>query len=114
MPEAYCAIHASQRVIGGKWSLVTLWHLRGGRRRFGELERAIGTVSQKALTECLKHLEASGLVSRTVHAEVPPRVEYELTPLGLTLLPIVEAIEAWAVRHQGEIEAHRSGRRTVA
>lgn len=104
--QPFCAIHSAQHVIGGKWTLVTIWHLREGRMRFGELERAIGEVSQKALTDCLKHIEHEGLVSRTVHAEVPLRVEYELTPLGRTLLPIVEALTTWAERHQSEIQHH--------
>src|SRR3954470_10061501 len=103
--QPFCAIQSAQQLIGGKWTLVVLWHLRAGRLRFGELERAIGEVSQKALTDALKHLEGAGLLTRTVHAEVPPRVEYALTPLGRTLLPLVEAIETWATRHQSEITA---------
>jgi DNA-binding HxlR family transcriptional regulator len=110
--QSFCAIHSAQHVIGGKWTLVTIWHLREGRMRFGELERAIGEVSQKALTECLKHIEHAGLVTRTVHAEVPLRVEYELTPFGRTLLPIVEALTTWAERHQADIQNHST--RTVA
>jgi DNA-binding HxlR family transcriptional regulator len=102
-PRPNCAIHTAQQLIGGKWALVVLWHLRDERRRFGELERAIGDVSQKALTECLKHLEASGLIERTAYAEVPPRVEYALTPLGRTLLPIIAAIEEWIGLHQAEV-----------
>lgn len=101
--HAFCAIHTAQHLIGGKWTLVVVWHLRSGRLRFGEIERAIGDVSQKALTDTLKHLEAVGLITRTVFPEVPPRVEYALTPLGRTLLPIVEAIETWTTRHQAEL-----------
>ncbi|HEX3133318.1 MAG TPA: helix-turn-helix domain-containing protein [Planctomycetota bacterium] len=101
--HAFCAIHTAQQLIGGKWTLVVVWHLRSGRLRFGEIERAIGDVSQKALTDALKHLEGVGLITRTVFAEVPPRVEYALTPLGRTLLPIVEAIETWTERHQTEL-----------
>ncbi len=100
---AFCAIHTAQHVIGGKWTLVVIWHLREGRPRFSELERAIGDISQKALTDTLKHLEGAGLLTRTAFAQVPPRVEYALTPLGRTLLPLIEAIETWAVRHQGEL-----------
>lgn len=103
--HAFCAIHIAQHLIGGKWTLIVVWHLRSGRLRFGEIERAIGDVSQKALTDTLKHLEASGLITRTVFAEVPPRVEYALTPLGRTLLPIVEAIETWTARHQAELSS---------
>lgn len=101
--HAFCAIHTAQHLIGGKWTLIVVWHLRSGRLRFGEIEKAIGDISQKALTDALKHLEASGLITRTVFPEVPPRVEYALTPLGRTLLPIVEAIETWVERHHGEL-----------
>lgn len=101
--QPFCAIHSAQQLIGGKWTLIVVWHLREGRKRFSEIERAIGDVSQKALTDALKHLEGAGLLTRTVFAQVPPRVEYALTPLGRTLLPIVEAIELWAGRHQSEI-----------
>jgi DNA-binding HxlR family transcriptional regulator len=101
--HAFCAIHTAQQLIGGKWTLIVVWHLRSGRLRFGEIEKAIGDISQKALTDALKHLESSGLITRTVYPEVPPRVEYALTPLGRTLLPIVEAIETWTERHQSEL-----------
>jgi DNA-binding HxlR family transcriptional regulator len=104
MPEpADCPTHDVQRLIAGKWCLVALWHLKDGRRRFAELERAIGNVSAKALTESLRHLEREGFVARTVFPEVPPRVEYELTPLGTTLLPILDSIQAWAIAHRGQI-----------
>lgn len=103
----FCAIHTAQHLIGGKWTLIVLWQLRAGRKRFGEIEKAIGDVSQKALTDALKHLEKSGLLTRTVFPEVPPRVEYALTPLGRTLLPLVEAIETWVERHQPELTADR-------
>ncbi len=101
--HAFCAIHTAQNLIGGKWTLIVVWHLRSGRLRFGEIEKAIGDISQKALTDALKHLERTGLITRTVYPEVPPRVEYALTPLGRTLLPIVEAIETWVERHQSEL-----------
>jgi DNA-binding HxlR family transcriptional regulator len=97
---ADCPIHDVQRRIGGKWHLVVLWHLKGGKRGFAELERAIGDVSAKALTEALRHLEKEDLIARTVHPTVPPRVDYALTPLGTTLVPILEALQDWSVRHR--------------
>ncbi len=100
VPE--CPIHEVQRRIGGKWHLVVMWHLRGGTRRFVEIERAIGDVSAKALTEALRHLEAEGIILRTAHPTVPPRVEYELTPLGQTLVPILESLQDWSIRHKRE------------
>lgn len=104
---ADCPIHDVQRLIGGKWCFVVLWHLRRGTLRFAEIERAIGDVSAKALTESLRHLEGGGLISRTAYPTVPPRVEYALTPLGLTLVPILESLQEWSIRHKGEL---RSGR----
>ncbi|MBL8861497.1 MAG: helix-turn-helix transcriptional regulator [Planctomycetes bacterium] len=99
-PPADCPIHDVQRRIGGKWHLVVLWHLRGGQRGFAELERAIGDVSAKALTEALRHLEQEGLIARTVRPVVPPRVDYALTPTGTTLVPILEALQEWSLRHR--------------
>jgi DNA-binding HxlR family transcriptional regulator len=100
---ARCPIHDVQRLIGGKWCVVVLWHLREGTRRFAEIERAIGDVSAKSLTESLRHLEHEGLVTRTVHPVVPPRVDYALTPLGRTLVPILESLQEWSLRHGSEI-----------
>jgi DNA-binding HxlR family transcriptional regulator len=100
---AACPIHAVQRLIGGKWSFVVLWHLREGTRRFAEIERAIGNVSAKALTESLRHLEREGLITRTAFPTVPPRVEYALTPLGRSLEPILVALQDWSIRHGGEL-----------
>ncbi len=100
---AACPIHDVQRLIGGKWCFVVLWHLRAGTRRFAEIERAIGNVSAKALTESLRHLEREGLLTRTAYPTIPPRVEYALTPLGLTLVPILESLQDWSIRHKGEI-----------
>ena len=103
-----CPIHDVQRLIGGKWCILVLWHLRGGKLRFAELERAIGDVSAKALTEAVRHLEREGLVVRTVWPTVPPRVDYELTARGTTLVPILEALQDWSVRHRGEMRGPTS------
>ena len=105
---ARCPIHDVQRLIGGKWCVVVLWHLREGTLRFAELERAIGAVSAKSLTESLRHLEHEGLVTRTVHPVVPPRVEYALTPLGRTLHSTIQALVTWTEAHQEEVAAARA------
>jgi DNA-binding HxlR family transcriptional regulator len=94
--------------IGDKWSLLVIGTLRGGPLRFGELEQAVAGISQRMLTLTLKHLVEDGLVSRMAYAEVPPRVEYELTELGRTLLPLVISLAEWAMAHHEEINANRT------
>lgn len=93
--------------IGDKWSLLVIATLQSGRLRFSQLREHIPGVSQRMLTLTLRHLERDGLVSRTVHAEVPPRVEYELTELGRTLTEPAIALAAWAVDHHDGIVAAR-------
>lgn len=95
--------------IGDKWSLLVIGTLRAGPLRFGELEQAVGGISQRMLTLTLKHLVEDGLVARTAYAEVPPRVEYEVTELGRTLVPLVMALAEWAMANREQINANRSG-----
>lgn len=94
--EYYCTIELCLQVIGGKWKPIILWRLHmEGVRRFGELKRAMPNITQKMLTQQLRELEADGMVSRHVHPEVPPRVEYALTPLGESVIPILERMCGW-------------------
>ncbi|GAA1968109.1 helix-turn-helix domain-containing protein [Amycolatopsis minnesotensis] len=93
--------------IGDKWSLVLIGRLRHRTMRFGELHREITGISQRMLTLTLRQLERDGLVRRTVHATVPPKVEYALTELGVTLLEPVHALGLWAAEHRREIEDNR-------
>jgi DNA-binding HxlR family transcriptional regulator len=93
--------------IGDKWSLMVIGTLRSGPLRFGELEQAVVGISQRMLTLTLKHLVEDGLVVRTAYAEVPPRVEYEVTELGRTLVPLVMALAEWAMANHEQINAHR-------
>jgi DNA-binding HxlR family transcriptional regulator len=95
--------------ISDKWSLLAMGALRSGPLRFGELEKTITGISQRMLTLTLKHLVEDGLVSRTAYPEVPPRVEYEVTALGKTLVPLVIALAEWAIEHRDEINANRGG-----
>lgn len=95
--------------IGDKWSLLTLEELANGPERFSELHRTIGDVTRQMLSKTLKHLEADGLVSRTVYAEVPPRVEYALTPLGTSFLEPMKILIAWADTHHEAICRARAG-----
>jgi DNA-binding HxlR family transcriptional regulator len=94
--------------IGDKWSLLVIGTLRGGPLRFGKLEEAVAGISQRMLTLTLKHLVEDGLAGRKAYAEVPPRVEYELTELGRTLLPLVISLAEWAMAHHEEINANRT------
>ena len=91
-------------LIGNKWKVLILRDLMEGTRRFGELKRSIGSVSQKVLTQQLRAMEADGLVHREVYAEVPPRVEYSLTDLGYSLRPILDAMMAWGEDYKKHAE----------
>lgn len=106
--EAACEVRRVLDRIGDKWSLLVISLLGGGPRRFMELRRDIGAISQRMLTLTLRQLERDGLVSRTVFPVVPPRVEYRLTPLGETLLVSIQAIVTWSVEHLEEIAAARA------
>ena len=90
-----CPVETTLSLIGDKWKVLILRELLGGTKRFGELRRGVGRVSQKVLTSQLRAMEADGLVRREVFAEVPPRVEYSLTPLGESLAPVIDALKAW-------------------
>jgi DNA-binding HxlR family transcriptional regulator len=93
-----CKAELALRVIQGRWKLLILRELLEGMRRFSELQRALGGVSQKVLTSQLRELESDGVVLRRVHAEVPPRVDYRLTDLGRELIPVLEGLHAWGER----------------
>ncbi|MCR5149839.1 MAG: helix-turn-helix transcriptional regulator [Clostridiales bacterium] len=95
-----CPVETTLLLIGSKWKVLILRDLIDGKKRFGELKRSVGSVSQKVLTAQLREMEADGLVKRTVYAEVPPRVEYELTELGLTLKPILDSLWAWGEKYK--------------
>src|SRR5262245_65700044 len=89
--------------IGDKWTVLVVQTLGDGSRRFNELRREIPTVSQRMLTLTLRNLERDGLVSRTVTPTIPPRVDYELTELGKSLVPALHALELWALDHVEDI-----------
>lgn len=87
-------------LIGDKWKVLILRDLMDGTRRFGQLKQSVGSVSQKVLTAQLRDMEAKGLLSRKVYAEVPPRVEYSLTELGRSLRPILDAMWTWGTDYK--------------
>lgn len=90
-----CPVEVAVSVLGGTWKLTLVKHLGEGPRRFGELGRLVPLANRKTLTRQLRELEEDGIVERTVHPEVPPRVDYALTPLGASLAPVVAAMDAW-------------------
>jgi DNA-binding HxlR family transcriptional regulator len=96
-----CSIEAAMAVIGGRWKSVVLYWLLKEKRRFGELRRMLPNCTQRVLTLQLRELERDGLVTRTVFAEVPPHVEYDLTPLGRSLEPLLQGLSAFGVRYRG-------------
>ena len=91
----HCALDITMSYISGKWKTVILWYLRKEPHRFSELNRQIPQITEKMLSLQLKELESDGIVSRTIYAEVPPRVEYALTDFGKTMIPMLEEIAAW-------------------
>src|SRR5471030_174180 len=93
--------------VGDKWSVLIVMLLGDGPKRFSEIKRMVGGISQRMLTLTVRGLERDGLVTRTVSPSIPPRVDYALTDLGRSLWPPVEALGLWARTHQGEIETAR-------
>ncbi|MFD4030156.1 winged helix-turn-helix transcriptional regulator [Streptomyces sp. NPDC058637] len=104
-----CEVRQILDRVADKWSLLVIALLDRRKLRFTQLKREIDGVSQRMLTVTLRQLERDGLVERTVHAVVPPRVEYELTPLGGTLHTTIRSLVTWTEEHQGEIAAARAG-----
>lgn len=105
--EVSCEVRKTLDRIGDKWSLLVMALLNEGTLRFTELRRQIDGISQRMLTLTLRQLERDGLVERTVHAVVPPRVDYNLTTMGKTLLDPIHALVEWTVDHQEEVAAAR-------
>ncbi len=95
-----CPVETTLTLIGDKWKVLILRDLMTGTKRFGELKKCVGNVSQKVLTVQLRAMEANGLVHREVYAEVPPRVEYSLTDLGRSLKPILDAMWSWGENYK--------------
>lgn len=98
-----CPVETTLTLIGDKWKVLILRDLLTGTKRFGELKKSIGNVSQKVLTAQLRDMEANGLVRREVYAEVPPRVEYSLTELGQSLKPILDAMWNWGEDYKNSV-----------
>lgn len=109
-----CPSHKVMELLSSKWTLLVLCSLRDGVCRFGEISRVVEGITPKMLTQTLRNLEDAGIVGRKVFPVVPPRVDYELTPLGRDLVALVNGIKDWAEAHVPQIEAARAARRAAA
>ncbi|MFQ6329548.1 winged helix-turn-helix transcriptional regulator [Nocardia sp. CWNU-33] len=98
-----CGMSLAIDVVGGKWKLHLMWVLGAGPQRFGQIRRLLEGVSEKVLAENLRQLESSGIVHREVFPEIPPRVEYSLTPLGEELNVALRPLEAWGDKNRHEL-----------
>lgn len=97
-----CPVETTLMLISDRWKVLIIRDLLDGTKRFGELKRSVGNVSQKVLTANLRAMEESGLLTRTVYAEVPPRVEYTLTETGYRLKPVLDAMMAWGTAYKAK------------
>lgn len=95
-----CPVATTVQIIGSKWKLLIMRNLLARPWRFNELKKDLSGISQKVLTDSLRSMEADGIVTRTVYAEVPPRVEYALSPLGESMRPIIMAMRQWGLDYQ--------------
>lgn len=96
-----CSVEAAISLIDGKWKCVVMFHLLGGTMRFNEIRRQVPGVTQRTLTNQLRELEDDGLIERKVYAQVPPKVEYSISPLGRSLEPILVSLKVWGDRNIG-------------
>ncbi len=103
-----CPVEGALEQISGKWKGLVIYHLLGGTLRFNELQRRLGTVTQRTLTKQLRELEAVGIVTRKVYAVVPPKVEYSLTEKGAQLEAVVQGLHAWGIAYPAT-EAREEG-----
>lgn len=99
-----CPVETTLTLISNRWKVIIIRDLLNGTKRFGELKKSIGSISQKVLTTNLRDMEKTGLLSREVYAEVPPRVEYTLTELGYSLKPILDAMCDWGKIYKSQVD----------
>ncbi len=100
-----CPVELTLSLIGSKWKVLIVRELMGGSRRFGEIKKSMSNISQKVLTTHLREMEKSGLLTRKIYAEVPPRVEYTLTNIGYSLKPILDSLAIWGVDYYKKMNA---------
>ena len=99
-----CPVETTLMLISDRWKVLIIRDLLEGTKRFGELKRSVGNISQKVLTANLRAMEESGLLTRKVYPEVPPRVEYTLTETGYSLKPILDAMKEWGINYKNSVE----------
>ena len=99
-----CPVETTLRLISNRWNVLILRDLMEGTKRFGELKKSLGNISQKVLTANLRAMEENGLLIRTVYAQVPPKVEYTLTDTGYSLKPVLDAMVQWGIKYQLQIQ----------
>lgn len=103
--EYYCSVELTLQVVGGKWKPIILYHLaRGGVLRFSELKKGMPNITQKMLTQQLRELESDYVVHREVYPQVPPKVEYSLTELGKTIMPVLDMMCSWGERYEAFVQ----------
>jgi len=101
--EYFCTVELTLNIIGGKWKPIILYHLGNeGTKRFSELKQMMPNITQKMITQQLRELESDGLVHRKVYAQVPPKVEYSLTKLGYSIIPIIQTLSQWGQSYEQE------------
>lgn len=103
-PEGTIFVQTTLKIIGGKWKLLILWHLKDGGKRFSELKRLIPKITEKMLIQQLRELEKDEVVNRHVQSDVPPRVEYSFTSYGESLIPVLKPLCDWGQEHLKQIE----------
>ena len=101
-----CPVETTLSLISDRWKVLIIRDLLDGTKRFGELKKSIGSISQKVLTANLRAMEEDGLITRTVYAEVPPRVEYTLTETGYSLQPVHDALGPWGMHYKEKVQAY--------
>ena len=99
-----CPIGATLRVLGGKWKIIILFSLYDGTKRFNELRKIMPAVTQRMLTNQLRELEEDNIIARKIYAQVPPKVEYSLTPIGISLKPVLEELKKWGLGYVKEMQ----------
>jgi DNA-binding HxlR family transcriptional regulator len=109
-----CPAETVLELVSGRWKLLVIFWLLKGEHRFNQLQRNLGGITHRTLAKTLREMEADGLVWRRDHGEIPPRVDYRLTPLGVSLAPILQAMERWTIRNNlASPSINRKGQRTA-